>query len=261
MASGLGVTRRRVLGMVGRLGLGVGGAAMGGVLQNPHMRTAAATDKAAALDEPAVATERRPYSATSRSALCNRQLFGSSRCRDAVGAGAICPDAAGHQRRRGAGWHFRSQSEAVSWSEATASSAQRVHGRCSTDSARTSASRSGAAASRGVALAGGVSAPSSTRAPLRLISATWLAKSFRTSFAGGLLLRARYLYVHDKPRPLVSAARDVADLTSIASSGCRSSCRSAGFWPMCRWPRARGFGCRAARSRGLGTTGRSGTRG
>ena len=63
MASGVGVTRRRALGLVGRLGLGVGGAALGGVLQNPQMRTAAASDQAAALDEPAIATERRPYSA------------------------------------------------------------------------------------------------------------------------------------------------------------------------------------------------------
>ena len=36
---------------------------MGGVLQNPQMRTAAAADHAAALDEPAVVAERRPYSA------------------------------------------------------------------------------------------------------------------------------------------------------------------------------------------------------
>ena len=63
MAFGVGVTRRRALGVVGRLGLGVGGAAMGGVLQNPQMRTAAASDQAAALDEPAVVAERRPYSA------------------------------------------------------------------------------------------------------------------------------------------------------------------------------------------------------
>ena len=63
---GLGrrVSRRRALGLVGRLGLGVGVAAMGGVLKNPQIRTAAASDQAAALDEPAVATERRPYSAT-----------------------------------------------------------------------------------------------------------------------------------------------------------------------------------------------------
>ncbi len=59
MASGAGVTRRRALGVVA---LGVGGAAMGGVLQNPQMRTAAASDQAAALDEPAVATERGPFS-------------------------------------------------------------------------------------------------------------------------------------------------------------------------------------------------------
>ena len=69
MASGVGVTRRRALGLVGRLGLGVGGAAAEpsdgrGAAQNPQMRTAAASDQAAALDEPAVVTERRPYSAS-----------------------------------------------------------------------------------------------------------------------------------------------------------------------------------------------------
>ena len=63
MASGLRVTRRRALGLVGRLGLGVGGAAAVGLLQTSHLRTAAGADDTDALEAPAVVTERRPYSA------------------------------------------------------------------------------------------------------------------------------------------------------------------------------------------------------
>ena len=58
------VSRRRAMGLVGRLGLGVGGAAaLGGVLASGRTPIATAADRVMEPEQTAVATERRPYSA------------------------------------------------------------------------------------------------------------------------------------------------------------------------------------------------------
>lgn len=64
MGSGLRVSRRGVLVLVGRLGVGVGGAvAMGGVVASGGTPIAAAADRVTEPEETAVVTERRPHSA------------------------------------------------------------------------------------------------------------------------------------------------------------------------------------------------------
>ena len=63
LSLGQRVSRRRVLGLVGRLGLGVGGAALGGMLASGQAPVVAAAERATDPEEALVVTERRPYSA------------------------------------------------------------------------------------------------------------------------------------------------------------------------------------------------------
>ena len=63
MGSGVRVSRRRALALVGRLGLGVGGAAaLGGVSGSVQIPIAAVAEKAVDLEDLEVATEQRPLS-------------------------------------------------------------------------------------------------------------------------------------------------------------------------------------------------------